>query len=54
MTVDIEDDLAVIHAIIEQNARENAPADADPSIFAPWGIMRYDADYKSGKCDRPD
>lgn len=47
------DDLICILAVREQIARENAAADADPSIFAPWGIIHYTADWKSGKCDRP-
>lgn len=50
----MEDDLDCVIAMREQIAREFSPPDADPSIFAPWGIMRYDKDYKSGKCARPD
>lgn len=54
MRADMEEDAAIAQAIEEYVARESAPLDADPSIFAPWGIMFYPADYKSGKCDRPD
>lgn len=54
MSPDMTDDQVIIQIIREQTARETMPADGDPSIFAPWGIIRYDPDYKSGKCDRPD
>lgn len=53
MKGDMEDDLAIVLMLREMIAREQAPPDADPSLFAPWGLLRYDADYKSGKCNRP-
>ena len=52
MRDDALDDEAVRQAIIEYAKMREEEDQKDPSLNAPWGILRYAHEYKSGKCNR--
>lgn len=57
MTPDAMDDLEIRLAVAKEcELRMVAQADpnADPSLFVPWGIMRYDPDRAHLRTSRPD
>jgi hypothetical protein len=56
MWADLMDDLEISLAVQEEcNKRRAAQTDpnADPSLYAPWGIMSYPPGYERKKCYPP-
>ena len=57
MSPDMAEDYEIERQVAEEcDKRRDAETnpDADPSLYAPWGILRYSADDKKFKTNRPD